>query len=81
MADELDVSVAWTPGTRHPSYMVVAAETEGHWIPAPGYTWANDPPEFPSVVWNPGAKHPAKPFVAGETEGAWQPAPGYAAQG
>ena len=35
-------SSSWTPGTPHPEFVnVVAGETEGKWIPAPGYRWIN----------------------------------------
>ena len=68
-------------GTAHPKYKVVAAEEEGKWRPAPGYQWADDPPQIANVQWTPGLKHPDKNLVAGETEGDWVPAPGYAYQG
>ena len=69
--------VVWTPGTTHPTYKVVAAEQEGHWVPLPGYRWADDPPVISNVVWSPGIKHPEKNLVSSEVEGEWEAAPGY----
>jgi len=76
-----DQKVVWTPGMTHPEYKVVAAESEGHWIPIAGYKWADDPPVISNLVWNPGQKHPDKNLVAGREEGSWEPAPGYSPTG
>jgi len=70
-------TVVWTPGKPHPQYNVVAADEEGMWVPAPGYVWADDPPEIEHVIWRPGIKHPTKNLVAGDDEGQWVPPPGY----
>jgi hypothetical protein len=71
----------WTPGLAHPHYKVVAAEQEGQWVPAPGYRWADDPPQISNLRWVPGLRHPQRNLVAGENEGEWVPAPGYSWQG
>lgn len=76
-----DQKVVWTPGMAHPEYKVVAAEEEGHWIPIPGYKWADDPPVISNVQWSPGQKHPDTNLVAGQQEGSWDPAPGYSRAG
>ncbi len=75
---ERQSEVAWTPGMKHPTFNVVAAEEEGTWRPAPGYKWTDNPPRIERVSWTPGLKHPEKNLVAGEEEGSWVPAPGYA---
>jgi len=75
--EQLARELVWTPGTPHPEHRVVAAEEEGHWIPAPGYRWADDPPVISNVQWCPGMKHPQLNLVAGAGEGDWEPAPGY----
>jgi hypothetical protein len=52
---------------------VVAAESEGDWTPAPGYTWVDvDSPDL-LVVWKPGKAHSAHPnVVAADKEGTWR---------
>ena len=75
--DDVSDDVVWTPGSLHPKYKVIAAEQEGHWIPLPGYRWADDPPVISNVEWTPGTKHPEKNLVASETEGEWDVPSGY----
>lgn len=75
---ELDLgrSLDWRPGDSHPKYdHVVAAPKEGHWRPAPGYTWVEGTGARP-VRWQPGRKHPDYHIMAAR-EGNWTPMPGH----
>lgn len=89
---EHDLAVAWKPGLPHdrPGVAnrpnVVASESSGLWIPAPGYTWSRKDSEGKPIhgspaEWTPGTVYHSfgssqwPLIVAGEKEGAWLPQP------
>lgn len=67
----------WSPGRSHPNHPHVSAgQTEGTWVPDPGYKarWNGDM----DPVWTKGMRHPTKPHIfATEKEHMWDADPGY----
>ncbi len=72
-----NLDVRWEPGRRHPDHPHVSAgQTEGTWMPDPGYKarWSGDL----DPVWTKGTRHPTKPHVfATARTNTWDADPGY----
>ena len=74
-----DLMVSWRPGRRHPDHPHISAgQTEGTWVPDPGYKerWRGDL----DPVWTVGVRHPHRPHVFASTENGknvWDCDPGY----